>query len=303
MNCERPCKKPTINLPIRGIGLTIDDADLVSRDEVEEMIREAVEAIEECHCECRSRVAEHLHVYVDGKLAEAGDGLSPETAVASVEEVWDVLSRYDGCNQYEAILHLADLEGEDRYPDINVFAASFATFKRLQIRGNSFQSTRTGAINVYTGALVAITEVQFTGVVSSNAYVSLGRVGVSNPVAHAIDSSWGGFITFSGGGEINIYPGTYNTIFRSAHNGYVYCGSSESKVNILGAVTCTNAFAAASCQGGILLGRGLTLSGGAGVTGKKYASDYSGMIAARTATLPGTQAGTATNGGAFHALS
>lgn len=298
MNCDHPCKKPTINLPIRGIGLTIDDADLVSREEVEEMIREAVEEVR-CRCEVRTRVSEDLHVYVDGKLTEAGNGLSPETAVTSVEEAWAVIGRYDGCNEFNVYLHLADLEADDRYPDINVFGSSMATFKRLYITGNSYQSTRTGSITVNSGAYVFVMEVQARGVFASNSFVALRRIGVSDPVHHAIDASWGGVITFSGGGEINIYPGTYNTIFRSAYNGHIYCGSSDSKLNILGAVTCSNAFAAAYAQGGISLGRGLAITGGSSVSGKKYASDYMAMVKSQVA-LPGTQNGTATNGGGFY---
>lgn len=48
---------------------------------------------------CRERVGQDMHIYIDGNLAESGDGLSPATAVKNYEDAVLALSHYDSLRE------------------------------------------------------------------------------------------------------------------------------------------------------------------------------------------------------------
>lgn len=141
-----------------------------------------------------------MDISINGNLTASGDGLSPESAVKSYEDAVLALSRYDGCNLYNAHFHFADLvDPEATYPAFTMFSSHFSTFSRIDISGESHETTRLGECVVNNGIIVTVSNVCMEHIDSIGSVTELcGQVAFTpGENKYAILSTYGGHFFFA----------------------------------------------------------------------------------------------------------
>ena len=285
-NNECGCGHPQLTmLPMHGFGLAVDASGLVPSPVPTPTGRE--------------RVDHDMHIYVNGNLAESGDGLSPETAVKSYEDAVLALSRYDGCNSYGAYFHFADLNDPDAiYPDMSVFTHNYATFLTLTVVGVSHETTKCGRILVAAGAYVFITNIYSTYLVSTGWMFIRGKIALKprSPERIALHANWGGNLRLGKDAEVFLHPGKYVAA------AYSICGvisGGDMSFHALGDIEVQQGFATALGNGCVRFTNTVNFSDCMTITGRKYYAIEQGSVIAGSTTLPGSLPGVTLNGGVY----
>lgn len=286
-NNECGCGHPQLTmLPVHGFGLAVDASGLVPAPVPASTGRE--------------RVDHDMHIYVNGNLAESGDGLSPETAVKSYEDAVLALSRYDGCNMRVATIHFADLDDpEAAYPDINVYIHSYATFLALGIMGVSHETTMLGRIYNAEGSRLILKNVCIPYVASVGWLCINGKLGF-NPGQSGespLQANWGGHIRFLEGAELFLNPGKYQAVIDST-NGHILIHG-PTKFHTLGAVTTEYGFVRARGSASMWIAASVDFSGCSTITGRKYNIVQQACLISGGAVLPGSLPGVTANNGLY----
>ncbi len=287
-NCNCNCEhgKPTVTLPVSGLSIQVD-----------------AEALSACQCqggvpgEGRIRVTEDLHIYVDGKRAESGDGLTPETAVKTYAEAVRAASRYDGCNEFNLIFNFADSTEGDNYGDITITAGGYSTFNGFVITGESIAAAF-GAIQVLASAKVTIMNIKLNYIgAEGNTSVTLEGNIVISPLAdtHCIHARSGSEIALKA--DIIVLGGSCYAVLCGFHCGNTMCYGGS--ISVMNGLTCTSAFACAyNC--GVVNTSGIPITGTA--SGRRYIVQRNGVIHVHgkgANYFPGNVGGTADTGGIY----
>ena len=281
------CNHPElVRLPVHGLTLEVDTSGLVPAPGPSTA--------------CRELVDQDMHIYIDGNLSESGDGLSPETAVKSYADAVLALSRYDGRNTHHAHFHFADLEDQDAtYPDITLYAQSYAGFLSLTLAGASYRTTNLGEINVLTGGYAFLTDLCSSYVMCHGWLDIYGKVALKTRASKkaAFCSYWGGQIRFLAASEVFLYPGKYSAVI------FCVCGTALTagpmNFHALGAIDVETAFVRARGNAAVWFNQGVGFLECAAVSGRKYMLSEQSFLYSNGASLPGSVAGEAKNGSIY----
>lgn len=285
--CDHECDHSQFTmLPIRGFGIAVDTSGLSPAPASEKL--------------CRERVDHDVDIYINGNLETSGDGLTPATAVKSYRDAVLALSRYDGCNLYDAHFHFADLvDPKAAYPDMTIRRSHYATFAHVYISGESHTTTHCGACTAQVGSEVTISNVCMTYIQALCSSVQItGKIAFDpSDKKYALISKYGGMIAFEDGAEVFFLPGIYYSCF------YINGSSIYNKGNVsfhtTGPVNVENAFIYCRYNSSFHFYSKADFSGCTSVTGKKYHAMGLSCIAASGHILPGTEAGVLQSGSVF----
>lgn len=284
------CEQITLTeLPVHGIKLAVDASMLQCQSPPQPALAG------------RERVDQDMHIHINGNLETSGDGLSPETAVKSFEDAVLALSRYDGCNQYSATFHFADLaDAAATYPDISISTPNYyATFSGLTLAGISHETTMLGHVYAKAGAYATLTNA-CASYILSNGWLNIdGKVALKPRLAEkaALHANWGGNIRFLPDAEFYFHPGQYMAAVYSIC-GYI-SNSAPMKFHTLGKISVDFGFARAVGDGTVRFTRTVDFSGCTAVTGRKYHVAERANVLTGGATLPGSLPGVALNSGLY----
>lgn len=251
---------------------------------------------------CRERVDQDMHIYINGNLAESGDGLSPATAVKSYEDAVLALSRYDGCNLHYAFFHFADLEDPAaRYPDIDIYRGHYATFSHMNIVGASHETTMLGMCQALTGVGVNVRNVCVSFLCSFGATVNIIDKLAVKPTE---SQQWGimaccsGTTRFWKSVDVYLQLGPYKSALYAYLNGAVY-NNDTVRFHAPGDLKMDIAFAISEASSMVRLTNQADFSDCAPVTGRQYWIIDTSCIRTSGLTLPGSQPGVTKSGGVF----
>lgn len=274
-----------VMLPVRGFGLAVDAGGL---------------APVPTPTAGRERVDQDMHIHINGNLETSGDGLSPETAVKSFEDAVLALSRYDGCNQYSATFHFADLaDPEVTYPDMNVFTHSYATFRALSIDGVSHETTRLGTITLTAGTYATLANISSAGIITNGWLLISGKIALKpiSPGTSSFQANWGGLIRFLADSEVYLYPGKYHSVMYSDCGLFSVPGTL--KFHVLNSIQVQYGFVRARGNACVRLNKSVDFSTCSAVTGQKYNLTEQACLVSAGLTLPGSLLGVAANGSIY----
>lgn len=287
-NNECGCGHPQLTmLPVHGFGLAVDASGLVPAPVPTPTGRE--------------RVDHDMHIYVNGNLAESGDGLSPETAVKSYEDAILALSRYDGCNMRVATIHFADLDDPEAvYPDMTISTPNYySTFRALTLTGVSHETTMLGKVYTTSGAYCTLTNACVSYIMSTGWLNIDGKVALKPRLSEkaALHANWGGSIRFLQDSDLYLHQGQYMAAVYSIC-GYI-SNSAPMKFHTLGNASMDYGFAHAIGNGIVRLTRTVDFSDCHAVTGRKYYVAEQASVITGGAVLPGSLPGVTANKGLY----
>lgn len=292
-DCQCGCDHTQLTmLPVRGLSLAVDASGLIPAPVPTPTPNPEIG--------CRERVTEDLHIYIDGNLETSGDGLTPQTAVKSYEDAVLALSRYDGCNLYNAHLHFMSLQDQDAtYSDLYAFYGHFTTFSKIFISGESHETTNLGSCLFQMGLVIVVSNISIKSLSSIGSYVSLsGNISFkSKDINRILQTNYGGCLYIMEDAHIFFHNTTCGSCI-TVTNSLLFC-SHGSKFSTIGNVTVSVAFFYIQYHGSVTMGNTVDFSGCTGVIGKKYRLMGLSYIHSSGITLPGTQGPMVENGSLY----
>ena len=303
-NCSTGSSIPCVCLPLANLCLPNQGCgpDCLDRDAVQQMIDEALQNQPAC-TGCRTKVNDHMHIYINGNLTESGDGLTPETAVRSYDDAVLALARYDGNNLYNAFFHFADLDSLDaRYPDMAVRPQHYSTFAYMNIHGNSHETTKFENIRMWVGSYATITNLSCRRIDSAQCCTNIhGKLTIEPRSDDYCIYAWcSAYIALNA--EIYITAPsnvTQKAVFYCIQSSLITLNS-NTIINISGNITVNHGTAYTHSCG--VLSSSATFNLAGTVTGNRYkATSNSCINAGNNANhFPGTVAGTTATGGVYY---
>ena len=289
-NCDCACPRPSITLPITGLGLSVDPTGLDCGGidpgpDGTHLVTRNGKLVWEAIGSGASVVEGNVDLYVSPDGDDTNDGRTQATAMATVHRAAEYLSGilYIG----QATVHIAD----------GTYAGDLLRMWALPGRVAFVGESREGTVLAFNFSFDQTTaSIQNLTMTNSEAYhvwathratVVLSNVTLqgSNSSANVVGASVGGLMILLADCMLS---GTVRSFLRTYDGG---------TLSTYGTVTCNGTCAAATVnpsQGGIMRLVG-PITGT--VTGKKYDVRSNAVLSLAGATLPGSAAGVTSTGG------